>query len=64
MTTIAAFREGCRRVWRAPAILAGVLVLTWLVTLPLGLTLRSMLSDHLGASRAAESALSGVNSDW
>jgi hypothetical protein len=51
-------------VWRAPAILAGVLVLTWLVTLPLGLTLRGMLSDHLGDSRAADSALSGVNGDW
>ncbi len=64
MTTIGAYTEGCRRVLRAPAILAGVLVLTWLVTLPLGLTLRGMLTDHLGASRAADTALSGVNADW
>jgi len=64
MKTTGAFLEGIRRVARAPAILAGVLVLTFLVTLPLGLTLRGMLRDHLGASLAAQTAASGVNYDW
>jgi hypothetical protein len=64
MKSIGAFKEGIRRVGRAPAIPAGVLVLTFLVTLPLGLTLRSMLAEHLGSSLAAGSAISGVNADW
>jgi hypothetical protein len=64
MTISAAFSEGVRRVSRAPAILAGVLALTFLVALPLGLALRAMLSDHLGASLAARAAASSVNYDW
>jgi hypothetical protein len=64
MTSIGAFAEGIRRAGRAPAILAGVFVLTFLVTLPLGLTLRSMLEEHLGSSLAAGTAVSGVNADW
>jgi hypothetical protein len=64
MTTTAAFKEGIRRVCRAPAILAGVLGLTFLVALPLGLTLRAMLGAHLGSSLAAHAAASGVNVDW
>ena len=64
MTTIAAFGEGMRRVGKAPAILAGVLVLTFLVALPLGITLRGMLAEHLGASLAARDAASGVNYGW
>ncbi len=59
-----AFRDGVGRVWRAPAILAGMFVLTFLVALPPGLLLRSAISDHLGNSREAASALSGVNSEW
>lgn len=64
MTTIAAFGEGMRRVGRAPAILAGVLLLTFLVALPLGIVLGGMLSDHLGDSLAARDAASGVDYDW
>jgi hypothetical protein len=64
MTWFAAWRDGIRRVNRAPAILAGVWVLTVLVSLPLVLGLRGMLEQHLGSSLAADSAVSGVNSDW
>ena len=64
MTWFAAWRDGIRRVNRAPAILAGVWVLTVLVSLPLVLALRGMIEQHLGSSLAADSAVSGVNSDW
>ncbi|MBE3100285.1 MAG: hypothetical protein IMZ44_24450 [Planctomycetes bacterium] len=64
MTIRGAFGEGIRRVNKAPAILAGVLLLTFLVALPLGVTLRGMLGDHLGSSLAARTATSGVNYDW
>ena len=64
MNIIGAFNEGIRRVGRAPAIPAGVLVLTFLVTLPLGLTLGAMIQEHLGSSLAAQTAASGVNVDW
>jgi hypothetical protein len=64
MSSVGAFKEGIRRVGRAPAILVGVFALTFLVTLPLGLTLRSMIEEHLGSSQAAETAVSGVNADW
>ncbi len=56
--------EGMRRVYRAPAILVGVWALTLLVSLPLTLALRGMLAQHLGDSRAADSAAISVNYDW
>ena len=59
-----AFRDGIRRVNAAPAVLAGVLVVTLLATLPLGLALRSALRAHLGDSVAADTVASGVNWDW
>jgi hypothetical protein len=59
-----AVRDGMRRVNGAPVVLAGVLVLTFLLALPLGLVLRGMLGESLGASLAADTAASGVNSDW
>ncbi|MBI3402878.1 MAG: hypothetical protein HY048_15800 [Acidobacteria bacterium] len=64
MTVLAAWRDGARRVTRAPALLAGVWALTLLVSLPLTIALRGMLEQHLGHSLAAETAASGVNSDW
>ena len=60
----AALGDGIRRVNRAPAILAGVWALTLIVSLPLAAALRGMLADHLGASLAADTAVSGVNYDW
>ena len=58
------FFDGIKRVGRAPAILAGVWLLTVAVSLPLALALRTMLEQHLGSSMAADTALGGVNYDW
>lgn len=64
MTAFGAWRDGIRRVNRAPAVLAGVWVMTILISLPLAAALRGMLRDHLGASLAGDSAAGGVNYDW
>jgi len=64
MTIFSAFVDGIRRVNRAPAVLFGLFLLTFLLALPLGLTLRGMIESHLGSSMAAESAAAGVNYDW
>jgi hypothetical protein len=58
------WRNGWKRVLGAPAIVAGVFVLTLLLALPLAITLRDALAAHLGGSLAAETAASGVNYDW
>jgi len=58
------WRDGFRRVFAAPAILAGVFVITLLAALPLALSLRDALQDHLGSSLAAGAAADGVNYDW
>jgi hypothetical protein len=59
-----AVRDGTRRVRRAPAMLLGVLALTLLLALPLGLVVRGMIAGSFGASLAADTAESGVNSEW
>jgi hypothetical protein len=59
-----ALRDGVRRVNAAPAVLAGALLLTFLLALPLGLVLHGMLEGSLGSSLAGESAANGVDSDW
>jgi hypothetical protein len=64
MTALAAWRDGMRRVNRAPAVLVGVWVMTVLLSLPLTAAMRILLQDHLGSSLAADSAASGVNYDW
>jgi hypothetical protein len=56
--------DGWRRVVSAPAVLAGVWALTFLLALPLAITMRGLLETHLGSSIAADSAASGVNYDW
>jgi hypothetical protein len=38
--------------------------MTFLLALPLAITLRGMLADHLGASLAGETAATSVNFDW
>jgi hypothetical protein len=60
----AACASGVRRVLSAPAILAGVWTLTFLMAVPLALTLRGMLEAHLGSSLAANQAADTVNHDW
>jgi hypothetical protein len=59
-----AWRDGVRRVNSAPAILAGVFVLTLLVSVPMAAAMRGLLAQHLGASLAADAAAAGVNYDW
>ncbi|HEV2984596.1 MAG TPA: hypothetical protein VGX46_09410 [Vicinamibacterales bacterium] len=61
---LTAFRDGVRRVNRAPVLLGGVWVMTLLVCLPLALVLRGMIAQHLGDSLAADTAVTGVNYDW
>src|SRR5262245_37744417 len=56
--------DGIRRVNRAPMILAGVWVMTLLVSLPLTLALRDTIARHLGSSLVADRAASGVDYDW
>ena len=56
--------DGWRRVFAAPAVIAGVFVVTLLAALPLALSLRAALQDHLGASLMAGEAADAVNYDW
>lgn len=58
------FTDGLHRVAAAPSLLAGTLVLTFVLALPLAVTLRGMLQDHLGRSMAAGQVADGVNNDW
>jgi hypothetical protein len=61
---VGAFLGGLKRVVSAPAVLIGVFALTFVMTVPLALTVRTMLRDHLGDSLAAHQAADGVNYDW
>lgn len=63
-TALGAFLEGWRRVLRAPAITLGVLAALFLLALPLGLALRGMLTEHLGASVVSERAAYGWDAGW
>ena len=60
----AALVDGIARVNRAPALLVGVWAMTVLVTLPLVVTMRGEIAEHLGSSLAAGAAVRGVNYDW
>jgi hypothetical protein len=64
MNVVAAWRDGVRRVNRAPALLAAVWLATAAISVPLTLVLRDMLKEHLGSSMEAERAATGVNYDW
>jgi hypothetical protein len=64
MRSLSSWRDGWTRVLAAPAILAGVFAMTFLLALPLAMTLRDMLAAHVGNSLAAETAATGVNYDW
>jgi hypothetical protein len=58
------FSEGWQRVRSAPALLLGVYVMTFVLALPLAITMRGVLRTHLGASLAAERVAAGVDYDW
>jgi hypothetical protein len=64
MTPLHAFRDGIRRVNRAPAIVISVWLLTALVALPLSLAMRDQVQQHLGASLEADTAARGLNYEW
>jgi hypothetical protein len=60
----AAFLEGWRRVLGAPALTAGLLLVTIATALPPALVVRSSIADHLGSSRAADRLLEGWDPRW
>ena len=64
MTVWQAWNDGWRRALRAPWVIIGLWAMTFLLALPLAITLRGMLVEHLGSSLAAGPAVSGVNFDW
>lgn len=64
MTAITAFRDGIRRVNRAPLVLAGMVGVTLVVALPLSIALRGMIAAHLGRSLAADAVAAGTSYDW
>jgi hypothetical protein len=61
---LSAWRDGVRRVNRAPAILLGLWVATTLLSAPLALEIRDRLQSHLGSSLEANGAAAGMNYDW
>ena len=61
---LSSWRDGLKRVFAAPAVIAGVFVVTLVTALPLALSLRGALQDHLGASLMAGEAADAVNYDW
>jgi hypothetical protein len=63
-TAAQAWRDGVRRVVRAPAIIVGLWLMTLLISVPLALSVRVELMNHLGTSLAAQSAAQGVNYEW
>jgi hypothetical protein len=64
MTVWQAVDEGWRRALRAPAVVAGVWLTTLAVAMPLGFVLAREIGGHLGASVAAQTAVTGINTDW
>jgi hypothetical protein len=64
MGSLAAFREGVRRVNGAPLVLAGAIATTFLIGLPLSIALRGMIAAHLGESLTADTVAAGANYDW
>jgi hypothetical protein len=64
MSVARAWNQGWRRALAAPWIVIGLWLVTLLLALPLAVTLRGVLAEHLGASVAAGTAASGVNFDW
>ena len=63
-TIIAAFKDGWRRVVRAPAILLGVWMLTLLIAVPAGRAIGASIAGSLGHSLEAGSMADGVNHEW
>jgi hypothetical protein len=58
------FLDGMRRVAAAPALVAGVFALTFLMAVPPAALIRSSFASHLGDSLEAASAADAVNPGW
>lgn len=56
--------HGWRRVFAAPWVVGGVFVLTFVLAVPLALTMRGMLQAQVGRSLAARDTAGTVNYDW
>ena len=61
---LGAWPEGWRRVLKAPALSASLLVLTLAMAVPLGAALGGMIESHLGASTAAEGPAWNWDAGW
>src|SRR5690348_3041756 len=61
---LGAFLEGWRRALRAPALAAGVLLLTLAVAAPLAAVLGQVIEHELGASAMAEDLRWNWNEGW
>ena len=59
-----AWGDGWTRVRTAPALLAGIFLVTLLAALPLALTMRGQIEAHLGSSLVANRVAAGVDWDW
>ena len=62
--TVAALREGMANVNRSPAILLCIFAATFVIVLPLTLTLRHAIASHLGSSMSGDHAARGVHVQW
>lgn len=61
---IQSWLSGWRRVFAAPVVIAGAFATTFLMAIPLALTMRSLLQTHLGSSLMANQVADGVSYDW
>ncbi|MCX6550818.1 MAG: hypothetical protein NTY02_07415, partial [Acidobacteria bacterium] len=61
---LAAFRDGWRRVFQAPAILLGMWLIAVLTVIPAGLVVEQGIATSLGSSLDAQTLATGVNSEW
>ncbi len=64
MIPITALRDGVLRVVRAPAILVGLWLATFLIAIGPALMVRESIAEHLGASLEGERSTDVVNYDW
>ncbi len=63
-TIVGAFAEGWRRVLAAPALTAGIAVMTLALAVPLAMTVNDAIAAHLGASAMADALLDGWTVQW
>jgi hypothetical protein len=61
---IRSWRDGFRRVAGAPAVIAGVYVITLLAALPLATAIAFGINEHLGSSLIANDVADSVDYDW